>query len=93
MKNQKKNKVKKKTKKGKDKLKEDVDKKGKKELNGENPQIKTESGKEGEEYQQEKIEEAPELVEDFESVAKGEGKDKKKKKKAKKEDKDKEKKS
>ena len=43
--------------------------------------------------EKEKIEEAPELVEDFESVAKGEGKDKKKKKKAKKEDKDKEKKA
>ena len=39
----------------------------------------------------EKIDEAPELVEDFDAVAKGEGKekDKKKKKKAKKEDKDK----
>ena len=36
-----------------------------------------------------KIEEAPELVEDFDSVAKGEGKDKKKKKKGKKEDKEK----
>ena len=43
--------------------------------------------------EKEKIEEAPELVEDFESVAKGEGKDKKKKKKAKKEDKYKEKKA
>ena len=44
--------------------------------------------------EKEKIEEAPELVEDFETVAaKGEGKDKKKKKKAKKEDKDKEKKA
>ena len=40
--------------------------------------------------EKEKIEEAPELVEDFETVAaKGEGKDKKKKKKGKKEDKDK----
>ena len=36
-----------------------------------------------------KNDEAPELVEDFDAVAKGEGKEKKKKKKAKKEDKDK----
>ena len=35
----------------------------------------------------EKIDEAPELVEDFDAVAKGEGKDKKKKKKGKKDDK------
>ena len=39
--------------------------------------------------EKEKADEAPELVEDFEAVSKGEGKDKKKKKKAKKEDKDK----
>ena len=39
--------------------------------------------------EKEKNDEAPELVEDFDAVAKGEGKDKKKKKKAKKEDKDK----
>ena len=36
----------------------------------------------------EKIDEAPELVEDFDAVAKGEGKDKKKKKKGKKEEKE-----
>ena len=39
--------------------------------------------------EKEKADEAPELVEDFDAVAKGEGKDKKKKKKAKKEDKEK----
>ena len=39
--------------------------------------------------EKEKTDEAPELVEDFDAVAKGEGKDKKKKKKAKKEDKEK----
>ena len=39
--------------------------------------------------EKEKADEAPELVEDFDAVAKGEGKDKKKKKKGKKEEKDK----
>ena len=39
--------------------------------------------------EKEKTDEAPELVEDFDAVAKGEGKDKKNKKKAKKEDKEK----
>ena len=43
--------------------------------------------------EKEKIEEAPELVEDFETVAKGEGKDKKKKKRGKKDDKEKDKKT
>jgi nascent polypeptide-associated complex subunit beta len=41
------------------------------------------------EKEKEKADEAPDLVEDFDAVAKGEGKEKKKKKKGKKEDKDK----